>query len=289
MKKRSIFNKCLLGGLCIWLTSCNFQEQKQEEIDLTALKIVSSNGTISEILTSIGLEDKIVGVDVTSTYPSSLQEKAKIGHNRNINVEGVLELGPSLFLASKKDLKPEAIMQLQQSGVKVIQFDIYHSVEGARNLIKSVTDSLKLQTKGDSLLQILDTQLAEVKDYPKQEKKTKVLFIYARGAGTMMVAGKGTQVHEMIQLAGGVNVASDIDDFKPLTPESLVAYNPEAILLFDSGLNSLGNEEGILQLPGVMDTDAGKNRNIIHMDGQLLSGFSPRVAMAIKELHEKIQ
>ena len=55
-------------------------------------RIVSLNGNISEMLCALGLEQQIAGVDITSTYPASLQTKPKVGHNRNISAEGVLSL-----------------------------------------------------------------------------------------------------------------------------------------------------------------------------------------------------
>jgi iron complex transport system substrate-binding protein len=93
---------------------------------------------------------------------------------------------------------------------------------------------------------------------------------------------------KMITLAGAENAATGFNDFKPLTAEAMVAANPDVILLFDSGLQSLGGIEGLLKVPGVAQTNAGKNRKVIVMDGQLLTGFSPRVITAIKELSQKI-
>lgn len=251
-------------------------------------KIVSLNGTITEILVELGLEDQIVGVDVSSTYPASIMEKPRVSNNRSVSAEGVLALGPTLIIGTAADLKEETLEQLNQTGVKTLVFEYEYSIEGSKNLIRAVADSLHLSLKADSILQALDTELQHVGDFQHATDKPGVLFIYARGAGSMMVGGKDTQVDEMIRLAGGVNVASDITAYKPLTAEALVAYNPAVILLFDSGLSSLGGAEGILELPGVRDTDAGRNRKIVHMDGQLLTGFSPRVAQAILELHQKI-
>src|SRR3546814_10521282 len=115
-----------------------------------------------------------------------------------------------------------------------------------------------------------------------------VFFIYARGTGTMMVAGQLKQLDEMITLAGGENAVSGFEDFKPLTAESLVAANPDVILLFDSGLSSLGGIAGLLEVQGVAETNAGKARKVVEMDGQFLTGFGQRLGKAILELTKKI-
>lgn len=281
-------NLGFLTGIILLLAACNPSGPEVGNITLENAKIVSLNGTVTEILVEMGLEDQIVGVDVASTYPASIVTKPKVGHNRNVAPEGVLSLAPTHILGTTADLTDETLAQLQQSGVKIMLFEHNYNLGGSKILIKTIADSLNMSEKGDEIIRNLDNELEDVRSFQDHAEKTKVLFIYARGAGTMMVGGSGTQVDEMIRLAGGVNVASDITEYKPLTAEALIAYDPEVILLFDSGLSSLGDVEGILELPGVKDTEAGKNRKIVHMDGQFLTGFSPRVAKAIQDLHDKI-
>lgn len=278
-------------AFALFISSCqsgNSETQSAAANNPDSLRIVSLNGTITEILSLAGLEDQIVGTDVASTYPESMKSKPKVGHNRKIPVEGVLALNPNLVIGTTTEVPKETVEQFRQAGLKVLLLDQEYSVEGSRNLIRALTDSLNLKLKGDSILSSFDKEIVDVKSFPESDGKPKVLFIYARGIGTMMVGGSDTQVDKIIQLAGAVNPAKDFKDYKPLTSESLVNYNPDVLLLFDSGLSSLGSAEGLLSVQGVKQTNAGKNKKIIAMDGQLLSGFSPRLPQAIKELHTKI-
>lgn len=278
-----------LIALSIWVfSSCNVSTTADSEIT-DSTKIVSTNGTLSEILVTLGFEDNIVGVDVASTYPASLQQKPKIGHNREISAEGVLALNADLALGVTEMIKPQVAEQIRAAGTRLLLFDHEYSVDGARQLIRAVADSLGQSAKGDSVLSVLDGDLALADSIVTQsESKPKVLFIYARGTGTMMVAGQRTQLDEMIKLAGGENAVSGFEDFKPLTAESLVAANPDVILLFDSGLSSLGGIDGLLEVQGIGQTNAGKNRKVVEMDGQFLTGFGPRLGEAILELAKKI-
>ncbi|NQD69923.1 ABC transporter substrate-binding protein [Sphingobacterium shayense] len=282
----------IFWGLCTacLLISCqNKADQNKVEYDGNdSLRIVSLNGTVSEIVSALGLQEQIVGTDVASNYPSELEKKPKVGHSKKIPVEGVLALRPNLIVGTKQDVNQETVEQFKQAGVRLILFDQEYTVDGAKNLIRNIADTLHQTVKGDSILKEFNKQMLAVQAFDKTTKKPRVLFIYARGAGTMMVGGKGTQVDKVIELAGAENAAKDFDEYKPLTPEALVAYNPDVLLFFSSGLSSLGEEQGLLQVQGVTETNAGKNRRIIAMDGQLLSGFSPRLPQAIEELHSKI-
>lgn len=269
------------------LISCR-QSTHQDTAQLDSVKMVSINGTVSEILVGLGLEDNLIGVDVASTYPESLQEIPKVGHSRQLSAEGILALGPDMVIGVESDVKPELARQIRSTGITLHLFEQDFSREGARDLIRSIADTLGLEARGDSLLQVLDQDLAAADSLEFQGDKPKVLFIYARGAGTMMVAGEDTQVEKMIELSGGENAVAGFQDFKPLTSEALVAANPDVILMFDSGFSSLGGVEGIMAVQGVAETNAGKNKRFVEMDGQLLSGFSPRLGKAIQELALKI-
>ena len=248
-------------------------------------RIVSLNGAISEILCALGVEQQIVGVDVTSTYPASLQQKPTVGHNRNISAEGVLALNPTLVLALESQLTPQLEAQLRSAGVKTVLLKQAFSFQGVRDMVKNVAAEVGAIPQAAAVLADYDQAVAALDVSPLSQK---VLFIYARGAGTLLVSGTGTSVDKVIALAGASNAVTDFSDFKPLSAESLVGADPDVILMFDHGLQSMGGVAGLLKVPGVAQTRAGQQKKIITMDGELLAGFSLRLPQAISELHHKI-
>lgn len=272
------------------LTACNSSADKNaKDQQLDSVKIVSLNGTISEIVAGLGLEKNIVGTDITSNYPESLKSKPKIGHNRRINAEGVLSLQPNIVVGMAKEMSPQLATQFKAAGIRLILFDQEFSAEGTKKLIHAVADSLQYTAKADSLSKAFETQLAAAQAHVKNDKKPKVLFIYARGTGTMMVGGTGTPVEKVIQMAGGTNAITEFEEYKPLTSEALVKTNPDVLLLFDDGLESLGGVSGLLTVQGVAQTNAGKNKKVVTMPGELLTSFGPRLGQAVTTLAEKIK
>jgi iron complex transport system substrate-binding protein len=263
---------CLSKG--VHAAEVPFPEKKPE-------RIVSLNGTVSEVLCELGLQAQLVGVDVTSTYPEALKKLPKVGHSRNLSAEGILALNPSLIVGTEESVKPEVANQLKSAGIAMRLFRQELSVAGTKQLIREIATVFEVPHKAQPLIARLDADLLKVK---KAASPKKVLFIYARGTGSMMVAGQGTSVEKVIALAGGTNAATGFADFKPLTAEALIGANPDVILLFTSGLQSLGGIEGLLQVPGIAQTNAGRNRQVVEMDGQLLTGFGPRLGKAVAEL-----
>lgn len=278
-----------LGMLCCLLaTACGSDREPSNAAGpriTPATRIVSLNGALTEILCAIGYEKNIVGVDVTSTYPAAIAAKPKVGHARTLSAEGIVALKPDLVLGTEESAKPALADQLRAAGTRVLVFHADHTLEGAKSLIRAVTDSLGEGAKAEALVQAIDRDRAAA---PVLASKPKVLFIYARGQGTLMVAGTATPASDIIALTGAQNAVTGYEGFKPLTSEALVAAAPDAILLFDTGLQSLGGTEGLLAVPGVAQTPAGKARRVIEMDGGLLLGFGPRTGEAIATLSRKL-
>ncbi len=245
-------------------------------------KIVSLNGAVTEIVAALGHEAEIVGTDVTSTYPETLKATAKdLGHVRSISIESIVALQPTIILGTDKELSPELVDKIKKSGIKAAIFTQEFSPEGTKKLIEDVANALG-NTEFKALQDKVDADLKNVKPIANAPK---VLFIYARGANMLMVSGTKTPVDAAIALAGGQNAVTDFEDFKPLTPEALVKGNPDVILMFDSGIGSMGGPQGVFKIPGVDKTNAGRNKKIISMDGGLLSGFGPRVGEAAVKLN----
>jgi len=279
-------------ALAIVVASCNKKEENKTtttETDTVATeiktdRIVSLNGAVTETLASLDVAGNIVGRDVTSTYPADLKA-TDLGHVRSITAESILALQPSVVFGTTKDVNPNLNEQLKKANIPLVLIDQEYSIDGSKKLITEVATKLK-KDNYQPLLDNISNKMATVKAF---DKKPKVLFIYARGAGNLMVAGSGTPLHSMIELAGAENAASALTDFKPLTPEALLTTNPDVILMFDKGLQSLGGVDGLLKIEGIATTNAGKNKKVVTMDGQYLSGFGPRVGDAVVELHNKLQ
>ncbi|MEN7549897.1 ABC transporter substrate-binding protein [Rapidithrix thailandica] len=264
------------------------ENQKQND-EKVLHKLVTIGGTVSEIVCALGKQEWIVATDRTSTYPAALQQLPSVGYRTNIKAEGVVSTGANMVLADETSMNPDLKTQLEDAGITVKVFKNELTLDGTKKLIHEVAESLNLKEEGTNLVQSLEADWQKVTEKLQGvATKPSVIFVYARGAGTMNIAGKGTFADEMIRLAGGTPAIRDIEQFKPLTSEALIEANPDFLLFFDSGLESLGGVEGALKITGVAETTAGKQKNIIAMEGQYLSGFGPRVVQAVLELSELI-
>jgi len=251
-------------------------------------RIITLSAALTETVDALGFGPQIVAVDVTSIYPGYAAKLPRVSQNRVLSAEGIISFSPDLVLAPEGDISKAIEFQLKSAGIKLITIKQEYSTKGASNFIRSVAVALDAKPKGETLVKKLETELVQaLAAVKKNPKHPKVMFVYARGTGTMMVAGKETNIDAIISLSGGKNAAQGFTKYKPYTTEALVNANPDIILMFDFGYKSLGGSTSILKMPGVGITNAGKNKKIVQMDGELLIGFSVRLAQAIKELNSK--
>lgn len=250
-------------------------------------RIVPLNGDIAEIVWALGLGDRVVGVDISATYPPEAQELPSIGYQRRLSTEGILSLTPTVVIGTQEAGPPEVIQQLRDAGLPVVLVEDSPSLDAPGQKIRAVADALGVPNRGEALARRTEAEIAQARALAGQAtSKPRVLFLYLRGTQTQMVGGRGTGADVMIEAAGAVDAGAEagIDGYAPLTPEALVAAQPDVLLLLEAGLESVGGIDGLLQIPGIAETPAGRNRRVVAFDDLYLLGMGPRTGQALRDL-----
>jgi iron complex transport system substrate-binding protein len=251
-------------------------------------RIVSLNGDMTEIIFALGLGAQIVGVDSSATYPpDATQELPNIGYQRRLSAEGILALNPTLVIGDEAAGPPEALDQIRSAGVPVALTPDPPTLEAPGQKIRFVAQALGVAEQGERLAAQVEAEIAAARAAAERQVGTpQVIFLYLRGTDVQQVAGAGTAADAMITAAGGANAASDagIVEFKPLSPETLIAAQPDVLLVMDKGLESVGGVDGLLRIPGLADTPAGQHRRVVALDDLYLLGMGPRTGQALADL-----
>lgn len=252
-------------------------------------RIITLGGAITETVADLGLGDRIVAVDVTSEYPESIRKLPKVSKNRSVSAEGLMAFRPDLVLAPYGDVPYSVIQALKGAGIRFVPIRQDFSAKGALAFIRDVGKALGTKDRAAQLANETGKRIERaLQTVEAASKRPTVLFIYARGTGTMTVAGKGSNMDALIRLAGGRNAIQEFNQFKTYNTEALVHANPDVILMFDFGMKSLGGFESVMGMPGVAFTNAGKNKRIVALDGPLMINFGTRLDQAILTLHREL-
>ena len=238
-------------------------------------RIVSLAPSITETLFYIGAGDKVVGVTKYDDFPPQVVNITKIGGFSDPNVEIIASLKPDLIIGTSMHIK--YLDQLQQIAPVIIvaprnideiyeQIKLLGRITNREEYARSVVDEMKAK---------VDYITSMVKDKPKP----KVFFI--SWWNPIYTPGRDTFQGDLIELAGGENVFSDLTGWAQVSIEQVLARNPEIIIL--SAHAGISPEQ--LCETELAKTDAVKNGRVyVISDDNIISRPGPRIVLGLEEL-----
>lgn len=252
-----------------------------------ASRIITIGGTVTETVFALGLQDQIIAIDDSSIYPAAIiSELPSVGYLRFLTAEPILALEPTLIIATQDVGPQEVVEQLQASGITFLIVPAVDTPDGAVQIITTIAAALSSDEAGAAIVEGLQADIATAEALTATVETTpRVMFIFARGEGVTGIAGTNTGADEMIALAGGENAVTDYEGYEAISAEAVIAADPDIIVTTSNSIESLGGIETFTALPGIAETTAAQNGNILYsMDDLYLLGFGPRTGDAVLDL-----
>lgn len=247
-------------------------------------RIISVNGTVTEIIYALKLENQLVAVDSTSYFPKQATTLPNVGYQRTLATEGILNFKPTQIVGLESAGPPATIQNLKDAGIPLQLFPDEFKLETPTNRVLEIGKLFKKEKEATLLAKTINEQIQKLKI---NKTNLKVLFIYSRNPSSVFISGTGTAAHAMIELSGAKNAVNEFSEYKPLTSEALIKANPDIILMPEKSAWGFGGEKAIWEINGMEFTRAGKEKNLILLDDLLLLGFGPRLPLALKILNDK--
>jgi iron complex transport system substrate-binding protein len=243
--------------------------------------VVLANG-VAEIMNALNATSIIVGRDISSTE-NALSDIPIVTSGHQVLAEKVIALNPDLVIIDASTGPQAAIDQIKSAGVKIVKTPESWTLADISTKVVAVATAIGAPLQGDLLNRAMSAQikLATLSTQPK------VAFLYLRGTSAIyLIGGPGSGADSLISAIGATDVGAENlpRPFNTLTAESLATLNPDIILVMTKGLESVGGVTGLLKLPGVAQTNAGKNMAVIDVDDSLLLSFGPRTPSLVKAL-----
>ncbi len=263
------------------------QQMMPEEAVPEGTRLITLFGDLTEIVYALGAQDFLVARDTSSIYPPEVEALPNLGFAGALNAEAILDLEPTLIIGNPMAGPAEVLEQLQQAGVEVLIIEDPNSLDAPQIKIRLVGGALGLTQRAEALAQDVETRMqAVIAASASVDQPLRVMHIYIRRGGLQLVSGAGNRAEAIIEAAGGIDAATEsgIVGWQPLTPEALVAADPDVYLVMDRGLAVIGGIEGLLEIPGMAQTRAGEGPYVISMADLYLLGFGPRLPEAIADL-----
>jgi iron complex transport system substrate-binding protein len=276
-----------VGALDISATQVTTSRVESKEVPRYTKVIALANGS-AEIIDALGLKSILIGRDIASTEPA-LESVPVVTSGHQVVAEKIIALNPDLVIIDSSVGPTQAIAALQSAGIKILQIEEVWTVDGISKKVIEVASLLGVSTTGEKLATLIDSSIATAAK--KVKGSPRVLFLYLRGGNSIyLVGGRGSGADSMLSAIGAVDVGATPGSkpFSALTAESLITMKPDVILVMTKGLASVGGVTGLIELPGVAQTQAGKNSRIISVDDSLLLSFGARTPSLLNSLADAL-
>jgi len=268
------------------LFSINIKDHAGREITLKPpiKRIVALSCDIAEIICAIGGEERIVGITGLAKDNSFLPGKIKnlpyCGDWKTVNLEQIIMLAPELVIIGGGGNSYQITKSLESKSIPVLVIspeNIYELAQTIELLGKILGCETSAQRLKNFIVAKADYIKALVKNLPKPS-------VYLAGVNPYCTFAKGSAWSSLIELAGGVNVAGDLDyPWPKISAEILIKWNPEIILIVG---NADYETEWFTNKKIFRYVSAVKEGRVYKL-GHYLS-WSPRIILALIEMAKYI-
>jgi iron complex transport system substrate-binding protein len=243
-------------------------------------RIISLVPSVTEILFTIGAQDRLVGVTDFCDYPPAARRKPRVGGMLAPSLEGMVALRPDLVVATTSGNREETFDQLARLGIPVFLVNPV-SVADVLDLLSRLGRLTDRTDAADHAVAALRERIQAVGARVAARPRPRVLYVL--WPDPLVVPAHGALVSELISLAGGDSVTADGGQGYPrYSMEAALARNPDVIILASHGSERSPLErskwERFTRVPAIA---AGR---LYTVDGNLMHRYGPRMVDGLEML-----
>ncbi|MHA6252602.1 ABC transporter substrate-binding protein [Oceanobacillus sp. CAU 1775] len=251
-------------------------------------RIVSVSTSDTEILFALGLDERIYGVSDFDNFPEAANDKPKMGGVVEPNIEAILAQEPDLIVTGTS-ISPDVVEKIRELDLIIYQSDAKNTEE----ILASILEMGKItnkQSEAEALVADMKEKIESIKEkvaeIPEEEKKS-VYIEYNPG----WTVGAGEYMTELIEMAGGINIAADESGWIQVNEEKIIQDDPEVIL---HAANLVDHDTGmelselIKERSGWEKITAIQEDRLVPIDEDIMSRNGPRIVELLQIIAEGI-
>jgi len=222
-RRLAIFGVALLS-----LVGC----RKAEPTPAASPRIITFAPHITDIAFDMGLGDHVVGVSSRCIVPEG-RHPTVMGDAFSVNSEVILSEQPDIVFYNQKDSQFDALRR-QAPSVKLIRMRNGTLAE-LREGIVAMGRAVGREDLADAMLKRMDAQLDTVAAAVAGRPRPRVLFLSGYNPPSTM--GTGWTTAELLEIAGGTNVAAEagLDGWATINLETIYSLRPDVIICLVAG------------------------------------------------------
>jgi len=277
----------LLFGMGEKSLAATFTDEVGRRVEVTEAprRIVSVAPNVTEILFTLGLGDRLVGVSTYCQYPPEALKIEKVGGYINPSLEKIVALRPDLVVGIA-----EGDLRTFVDRLAALKIPVY--IANPRDAFEVLTSIRKIgeitfaQEPAREIVRSMEEKIRRIQDRVQGRPRPRVLHIL--DFNPLISAGKGTFVDDLIRLGGGRNVAETATGKYPrFSMEEVLVQDPEVILLA-----SMKSQDPLVKQRRWWERwkaiSAVKQGRIYVLDSDLIHRPSPRMVEGLEQVAKAI-
>jgi iron complex transport system substrate-binding protein len=250
----------------------------------TYKRIVSLAPNITEILFTLGVGERVVGVTRYCDFPAEARLKAKIGGFLDPNLEAIRALSPDLVMAFRGN-PLEALDRLRGLGLPVFVLDIGNGLDAVPRTIAKLGRLTGRTAAAGELVAAIEAKIHFVDEALKNLAGRPRVFLKLQGEG-LWTCGRESYLTDMIDRAGGRSVSASLPkNWLEYGPERLLGDDPDLIVILGRSTDDFDRTKAWFKAqPAFRRLRAVRDGRFGFLDENAASRFGPRLFEAFEAL-----
>lgn len=191
-------------------------------------RVVSLSPAVTEIMFALGADSLLVGRTEFCVYPPEAARIENIGGISNLNIEKVLSCQPDLIISGSM-VPQKVVQQFEKMGVPLVCVIEKQHFDGLFENVAKIGGLVAMDSTAQRLNDRLHKRLDAIDLSPLAQPRS-VYYVVGFGSGGNFTAGGNTFINDIIEMAGGQNIASRSEGWT-FSVEALLQADPEFILI----------------------------------------------------------
>jgi iron complex transport system substrate-binding protein len=213
------------------LVTCGVRVATPQTRSTPPTRIVSLVPALTEMLFALGAGPQVTAVSSYDEFPPEVKSLPRVGALLDPDMERILSLRPDLVIVYGSQTEVQA--QLARTGIRVYNYR-HAGLAGVLNTIRDLGSAIGRSAEGTRLAGDIQAQLDRIRTRVQGRPKPRTLLVFERDPASLrgvFVSGGVGFLHDMLEIAGGVNVFTDVkrEAVQP-SVETMLSRAPDLIL-----------------------------------------------------------
>lgn len=219
-------------------------------------RIVTIFSSNTELVAALGLSERIVGIDAYTREPPEVIGKPIVGGRLGFSVDAVVSQRPDLVLVTPaRQAAHQLVAPMERLGVPIFVLTSQSLAEVIGN-VRFVGAASGEPERGARLAEALTARLGRVTERVAHRPCPRAVLVTGMlGNGLVLVARANSYTADAVRLAGGCLALTGRGGLAQVSPEALLASDPDILLLAGTAteLDALTNRPGFREMRAVRD------------------------------------